>query len=553
MADATAPGAEFALTRIYRDGIELPSIQTPDASLCAFMDVACRRHGEAIFLVDGDEQISFRQASAMSQSVARGLASGWSIRKGDRVGLAMRNSSAWIVAYMGIIASGAIAVLLNGWWEPGELSTAVERTGCTLVIADAPRAERLGRVPLPSALIVLNDELSCMAALQPIAQRACESDTLPRLSGDDGATILFTSGSTGQAKGAFSTHRSVLQATLAVALQSTVFAAVSEEIITTPQYTPVALLAVPLFHVTGEVVILLQSFALGRKIVVMRKWSAATAMELIERHKVTNFVGVALMSYELLMHPERDQFDLSSIRDYVAGGAPRPAEHVERLSTEMGDARPSLGYGLTETNALGSFNWRDLYRADPSGAGHPVAPLVDIAILDTAGRKLDAGHNGEIAIRSICTIDRYWGLPEATRDAFTADGYFLTGDIGRLDDDGRLIIVDRKKSIIIRGGENISPAEVEASIHALRDVRECIVFGLPDERLGERVAAAIHLEAGATLTTVEIVERLKGKLAAFKIPETIVLAPHPFPRLASEKVDRNGVKESALMALAAKT
>jgi long-chain acyl-CoA synthetase len=257
-----------------------------------------------------------------------------------------------------------------------------------------------------------------------------------------------------------------------------------------PQHA--TLMTVPLFHVTGEIPMLLVSFAIGRKIVMMPKWNALTAMQLIEAEKVTNFTGVPLMSFEILTHPDRHKYDLSTIQSFAAGGAPRPAEHVRRLHDELEGSPPALGYGLTETNAVGCGVFGENYVAKPSSTGMGSLPLVDLAILDGAGTPMAQGARGEVAIRSVCNFTGYWNRPEASADAFTKAGYFLTGDIGYLDEDGYLLIVDRKKDIIIRGGENISCQEVEAAIYAHPGVSECAVFGLPDERLGEVVGAVVY-------------------------------------------------------------
>jgi acyl-CoA synthetase (AMP-forming)/AMP-acid ligase II len=301
---------------------------------------------------------------------------------------------------------------------------------------------------------------------------------------------------------------------------------------------PATLLNVPLFHVTAEVPVLLQSFAIGRKLVIMPKWDAEEAMRLIEREKVTYFVGVPLMSFEILTHANRSRYDLSSCRDFAAGGAPRPVEHVRRIEEEMGGAKPIIGYGLTETNGVGCGNIRDNYLAKPNSTGRASKPLVDLAILDDAGRPVPQGERGEVCIRSVCNFLQYYKNPEATRAAFTADAYFRTGDIGYLDADGYLFIVDRKKDIIIRGGENISCQEVEAALYENEQVAEAAVFGLADPRFGEVPGAVVHLAEGATLTADDLAAFLKTRHAAFKVPERIWLAPDPLPRLGTEKIDK---------------
>jgi long-chain acyl-CoA synthetase len=276
----------------------------------------------------------------------------------------------------------------------------------------------------------------------------------------------------------------------------------------------------------------------------MPKWDAETAMRLIEAEKITYFVGVPLMSFEILTHPDRSRYDLSSVTDFAAGGAPRPEEHVRRLDAEMGGSAPLIGYGLTETNGVGTGNWRSNYIAKPNSAGRPSAPLVDLAILDDDGRPVAQGERGEVCLRTICNFREYYNRPDATAAAFTADGYFRTGDIGYLDEDGYLFIVDRKKDIIIRGGENISCQEVEAALYDHPGVGEAAVFGLADERFGEVPGAVVHPRDGETLTADDLCDFLKGHIAAFKVPQRIWISAVALPRLGTETIDKVALKNT---------
>ena len=299
---------------------------------------------------------------------------------------------------------------------------------------------------------------------------------------------------------------------------------------------------VPLFHVTGEVPVMLNSFVVGRGMVMMPKWDAGQALQLIEREKITYFVGVPTMSLELMNHPDREKYDLSSLTDIAAGGAPRPVSHVERLQESFKGAQPALGYGLTETNAVGCANFWGSYAAKPASTGRAQKPFVELAILGAGDRHLGPGERGEIAIRSAANITGYWRNPDATLAGFTADGYFRTGDIGYIDEEGYVFIVDRKKDIIIRGGENISSAEVEAACYSCDSVREAAVFGVPDERLGEVPMAIIHPVEGAELAEADLRSFLEGRLASFKVPERFLFTHDPLPRLGTGKIDRVALK-----------
>jgi acyl-CoA synthetase (AMP-forming)/AMP-acid ligase II len=299
---------------------------------------------------------------------------------------------------------------------------------------------------------------------------------------------------------------------------------------------------VPLFHVTGEVPVMLNSFVIGRCMVIMPKWDATEALRLIEKERITYFVGVPTMSLELMNHPERHKYDLSSLKDITAGGAPRPVSHVRRLKEEFPDAQPALGYGLTETNAVGCQNFWSNYAEKPGSTGRAARPLVEVAILGEGDRHLPSGETGEIAIRTAANVSGYWHNREATEELFTADHFARTGDVGYLDEDGYLFIVDRKKEIIIRGGENISAAEVEAELYACPAVGEASVFGAPDERLGEVPVAIVLPKNGEKLDESGLRAFLDGRLAKFKIPERIIVADAPLPKLGTGKIDRRILK-----------
>ncbi|HEV2567450.1 class I adenylate-forming enzyme family protein [Sphingomonas sp.] len=538
MDGLTAPGGMMTLTTYEDHGVTLPMIATAPPALSYYFAHFCAQHGDKDFLVCNDERLSFTQVYEQARAVAGALVQGFGVQRGDHIGIAARNAPGWIVLYMGILIAGGVATLLNGWWTGPELADGIDESDTKLVFADPPRAKRLAETRHSAEVVVVDVGLPIAQAMAPVLARGGAETELPMLSGDDIATILFTSGSTGQSKGAISTHRAVVQGTFNYLAQTLMTLQLATEMGMAPTLQPCTLLNVPLFHVTAEVPVMLQSFAMGRKLVIMQKWDAEEAMRLMEREKVTYFVGVPLMSFEILTHPNRKDYDLSSVMDFAAGGAPRPVEHVKRIDEEMGGAKPLIGYGLTETNGVGCGNFRDNYLAKPNSTGRGSRPLVDLAILDDAGRPVPQGERGEVCIRSICNFTEYYKNPDATKAAFTDDRYFRTGDIGYLDEDGYLFIVDRKKDIIIRGGENISCQEVEAAIYESTDVAEAAVFGLPDERFGEVPGAVVHPADGATLTAEDLQAFLQPRLAGFKIPARIWVSPEPLPRLGTEKIDK---------------
>ena len=538
LARVTGPGGRLA---IGRDELGRAIVTNFPASLPAFFRTFCALNRDNEALVMGDERLTFADLDRISEQVAQGLVTR-GIVKGHRVAIATRNCPAWIVSYMAILKAGGIATLLNGWWEPFEIEHAIELTGPKLIIADPPRAKRIEARCGDREIVSLPIEERIEFAIAPLLSGADENSALPEVSPDDDATILFTSGSTGEAKGALSTHRAVTTGVYAYSTSLIVLLGILSEDGNAPAGPARTLLSVPLFHVTGEVPVMLNSFVIGRCMVIMPKWDATEALRLIEKEKITYFVGVPTMSLELMNHPDRHKYDLSSLKDITAGGAPRPVSHVDRLKTEFPDAQAALGYGLTETNATGCTNFWSSYAAKPASTGRAQSPLVDVAILGGADQCLAAGEIGEIGIRTAANIKCYWHNPEATAAMLSPSGYVRTGDVGYLDQDGYLFIVDRKKEIIIRGGENISAAEVEAECYSCPAVAEAAVFGAPDERLGEIPIAVIHLKNGERLSEDELRAFLDGKLARFKIPERIIVSAEPLPRLGTGKIDRRALK-----------
>jgi len=538
LAKVVGPGGRLV---IERDGLGRAIVANFPATLPAFFNAFCALNGANEAVVSGDERLTFADLDRISDGLANGLAAR-GIAKGDRVAIAMRNCPAWIVSYMAILKAGGVATLLNGWWEPAEMEHAVQLTEPKLIIADPPRARRLQERCKVSEIMCLPIELPVQQAVAPLMEGADVTRALPELSPDDDATILFTSGSTGESKGALSTHRAVTTGVYAYSTGLIVLLGILTQDGKAPAGPARTLLSVPLFHVTGEVPVMLNSFVIGRCMVIMPKWDATEALRLIEKEKITYFVGVPTMSLEIMNHPDRSKYDLSSLKDITAGGAPRPITHVERLKQEFPDAQPALGYGLTETNATGCANFWSSYAAKPASTGRPQKPLVEVAILGGGDQHLAAGEVGEIGIRTAANIKCYWRNPQATAETITPDGFIRTGDVGYLDEDGYLFIVDRKKEIIIRGGENISAAEVEAACYDCAAVAEAAVFGAPDERLGEVPVAVIYVKDGEELDETGLQAFLDGKLAKFKIPGRIIISATSLPRLGTGKIDRRALK-----------
>ncbi|MGZ8350353.1 MAG: class I adenylate-forming enzyme family protein [Allosphingosinicella sp.] len=508
-------------------------------TLPILFDAFCMLHGATEAVVAGNERLTFAILNEQATRLARALA-GAGVAKGDRVAIAMRNCPAWIVVWMAVLKAGGIATLINGWWQADEMRHALGLTEPELVIADASRGRRVAATGLDLKTVVLDVERSIAEAIAPLLGEA--EGELPEIAPEDDATILFTSGSTGLAKGAVSSHRAVTTGVYAYTIGILTLLGIKESEGDPPVNPPKTLVNVPLFHVTGEVPVLLNSFVIGRTMVLMPKWDAGEALRLIEAEKITYFVGVPTMSLELMQHPDRDKYDLSTLTDIAAGGAARPVAHVRRLEDSFATAQPALGYGLTETNAVGCSNFWANYHEKPASTGRAHKPIVELAILGDGDRHLPVGERGEIGIRSAANIRGYWNDEKASRAAFTADQYFRTGDIGYLDEDGYLFIVDRKKDIIIRGGENISAQEVEAAIYAHPAVSEAAVFGVPDERLGEVPAALVYSEKGG-IDQESLLAFLAERIAQYKLPAHFWLTAEPLPKLGTGKIDKVELRE----------
>jgi acyl-CoA synthetase (AMP-forming)/AMP-acid ligase II len=540
-----APGGllETAPFHVARFGVDMPALVQSPPALPQYLEHFSAAHSDKEFIVDGDTRLTFGEAYAAAREAAGGLVAGHGVEKGDFVGIAARNSANWIVAYMAVLMAGGCATLLNGWWQGGELVEGIRLAPCKWVIADDRLASRLEGLDHGATILRMAHDCPPAEGLAALTENGGGADTpLPVLTGNDRATMLYTSGSTGQSKGAWSDHRGKTQATMNYLAQSIAVLGLMEERGELPSSQPTALVNVPLFHVTGEVPLLLQSYAMGRKLVMMPKWDAEAAMRLIEAEKVTYFVGVPLMSYEIATHPNKDHYDLSSCVTFAGGGAPRPVEHVSRIKEALPNAFPILGYGLTETNGVGAGNFNENYMAKPGSTGRASPPLVELGILDDDGRVLAQGEVGEVCIRSICNFVGYWNNDEATAEAFTADGWFRSGDLGYLDADAYLYIVDRKKDIVIRGGENISTVEVEGAIYAHPDVAEASVFGLPDDRFGEVPAAVYVAEDGRDVSPEALRAFVAARIAPFKVPVKFWQVHEELPRLGTEKVDKRTLR-----------
>ncbi len=547
VAAITTPGGPLGVGTAVVRGAELPAFTAAPPSMREYFAFFFGTNADKEFLVFEDERLTFGEVYARGLKFAAMLQHRHGIAKGDRVAIAMRNYPEWIIAFVGILHLGAIAIPMNAWWTADELDYGLKDSGARLAIADEERARRFATSGCHATVLTVRTAADVAAGLgfarveDELAAAPPTTWFLPEIAPEDDATIMYTSGSTGSPKGAVSTHRAIVSGSMNYLVAGLALLELANRAGMTPPAQQVMLLNVPLFHITGSVPVLLVSIAIGRKMVIMYKWDPGEALRLIEKERATYFVGVPTMSLELMQHPDRDKYDLSSLVDIASGGAPRPPEHVERLAKTFTGKNPVQGYGLTETNGVGSGNFRDNYRAKPASAGRASPPLVELRIDPgdgPVGDGLPPGSVGEICIRSVANCRGYWNKPEATLAAFPGNGWFRSGDLGYLDDEGYLFIVDRKKDIIIRGGENISCQEVEAALYTHPAVAEASVFGLPDERLGELVGAVVYPKPGDSLDSDALTAFVRDHLAAFKVPARLWISDAPLPKLGSGKIDK---------------
>jgi len=545
VAQLTAPGERFETTEVEVRGVTYTAFKAAPDSLRDLFDLT-RGYGAAEFLVYEDERYSYDDVYASADGLAAVLQQRYGVTKGDRVAIAMRNFPEWITTYLATLSIGAVVVSMNAWWTADELDYGLEDSGAKVLVADVERVERTRESAARLGVATIGVRLGDTAASGAVDRWddvvvAGVKPERVEIGPDDDATILYTSGTTGRPKGAVSTHRAVVQALLGFGCKAAIDSLRRPSEGNGRTGAPVFILIVPLFHVTGNVPVFLGSLASGLKLVIMHKWDPGRALQLIEREKVTNFVGVPTQSWDLLEHPDFASTDTSSLASVGGGGAPAPPQLVNRVSNSFSAAKPNIGYGMTETNAYGPGNSGTDYETHPTSTGRST-PILQIEIRDPDGNPVPAGTRGEITMKGPNLIRGYWNKPEATAEALV-DGWLRTGDLGRVDEEGFVYIEDRAKDMILRGGENVYSAEVEAAIYEHPGVYEAAVFGVPHERLGEEVAAAIVPRPGTVIDPAELAEFLKARIAGFKVPTQVMTFTEALPRNPAGKILKRDLRD----------
>jgi long-chain acyl-CoA synthetase len=542
--ELTAPGAPFEVVSIPVRGNPCLTYKNAPPNVRALW-LATAAYGERDYLVYQDERMTYAEAHAAVRAIAGWLASR-GIRRGERVAIAMRNYPEWLLIYWACVASGVAAVGMNAWWTADEMAYALTDSAPKVVFCDA---ERLARLPKERAFTVAAVRAEACPGVIPFSEVLAHPEALPEVEvdPDDDACIFYTSGTTGFPKGAQLTHRGCVSNLFSMMFSGQCQALATARATgiaidpTAPPPIPVGLLTTPLFHVTANNCGAYAVTAAGGKMVLMYRWDAGEALRLIEQEKVTAMSGVPVMAREVIHHPDFASRDTSSLLSLAGGGAQLPPDLVGKIDEAVATARPGTGYGLTETCGIITSVGADFFVGKPDSAG-PVMPDFEFKCVDDDGRAVAAGEVGELWVRGAQVIKGYLNRPEATAEAIT-DGWFHTGDIARADADGFLYIVDRKKDMILRGGENIYCAEVEAAAYRHPAVAECSAFGVADARLGEEVALAAVAHPGEALTAETLRAHFLATIARHKAPRYIWILSEPLPRNASGKFLRRELRD----------
>lgn len=540
----TAPGQRFEMDTIDIRGVATRVWKNAPPNLRAII-LAGQAHGDRIFTIYEDERVTFDAWFRAVASLAHELRS-LGVGKGDRVALAMRNLPEWPVTFFAIVSIGAICVPLNAWWTGSELGYGLSDSGARVLICDEERWERVSPHraqcrDLETTIVARSSqEPSGAISLERLIGKPSDYATLPKrklpdvdIAPDDDATIFYTSGTTGNPKGALGTHRNLCTNMLSSGYNAACAVLRRGEALPEPK-PKISLTVIPLFHVTACSAGLIGNIAAGNTMIFMHKWDAVKAFQIIEREKVNSTGGVPTIAWQMIEHPERKNYDLSSIEAIAYGGAPSAPELVRKIREVFG-ALPGNGWGMTETMATVTGHSSEDYLNRPDSCGPPVA-VADLKIMDADGvNQLPVGEVGELWARGPMVVKGYWNKPDATMATFI-DGWVRTGDLARLDDEGFCYIVDRAKDMIIRGGENIYSSEVENVLYDHPAVTDAALVGLPHLQLGEEPAAVVHLAPGTNATEVELQQWVADRLARFKVPVRIIFSTETLPRNANGKI-----------------
>jgi long-chain acyl-CoA synthetase len=539
--ELTSVGSQFEIAEVEVRGQMLKTYKHQPPSLRELWLMSAA-HGDADYLVYDDERISYTEAHRQVPQIANWLRDK-GVVQGDRVAIAMRNYPEWLLAYWACVSTGIACVGMNAWWVGPEMVYGINDADPKVIIADSERLELA-----VSVSDQIGDRILVGVRVEDVPDGVVAWDELTHgdaplpdvsIDPDEDACIFYTSGTTGRPKGAQLTHRGCVANVMSLAFANAAQGQAAK-LANGPRpggrptpAGPSALIVTPLFHVTANNCVAHAMTLVGGKLVHLYKWDPGEALRLIEAERITTISGVPVMSRELMAHPDFASRDTSTLTSLGGGGAQLHPDLVQKIEDEVTNARPSTGYGMTETSGIITAISADFFVDRPDSAGR-VMPCYQAKCFDDEGNEVPLGQLGELWVKGAQVVKGYLNQPQATAETIT-DGWLHTGDIARMDEDGFIYIVDRKKDMVLRGGENIYCAEVEVAVFEHGAVVETSVFGVPDDRLGEEVGAAVVVAEGAELDAEALRAHLTQLIAKHKVPRYIWFQTEPLPRNASGK------------------
>ena len=539
-AQLTAPGAPFELVTLEVNGQQLKAYRNAFAALPELLN-AGRVHGERECMVYEGDRWSYDRFYQAADALAGRLQTEHGVRAGDRVAIAMRNRPEWAVAFAAAAMLGAVPAPLNSFGLRDELLSGLRDVQPVWLLCDPERFAHVqgDLAALQCRAVVVDGEAGQGHAAWPdLIAPGAPAVVPPVLQPEDPALILFTSGASSHAKGVLSTQRAVCQGLFNIDYIGAISAITSPDMIAAMLargLQPTTLTAVPLFHVSGLHAQLLASLRHGRRLVFMRRWSPALALELIQKEKITQFNGAPSMVMQLLAEPGFDDPAITgSLGGVGFGGAGLPQRLIDEVLQRRSDSMSGIGFGLTETNGVGAASSGRLFQLRPHTSGLP-SPIIEVRVAEFDGTPLPQGEAGEIWMRGITVMQEYCAQPEATARALEG-GWFHTGDIGLLDADGFVRIVDRIKDVINRAGEKIAAAEIESCLLQHPSLVEAAVFAQPDDQTGEAVVAVVVLAPGEHLDAEAVRSHVAARLAAYKVPKQVHVRHESLPRNPAGKM-----------------
>lgn len=541
-AGLLAPGAPFELAEEEVLGERVRVFAHRARSLRDVL-LRAREFAGAEYMVfcdaEGERRYTFGEHEKLVRSAAAAFADRFGVGPGDRVAILAANCPEWIISFWATVSLGAICVGLNGWWTEEEIRYAVGHSKPKLMLADRKRAARItGELGVP--IVVVEDDFESLLADYPSAELPAQ----PIAEGDP-AIILYTSGTTGRAKGVVHTHGNVTNMLMVSFFHGARLLMSNPKQAELPQLAHSILVTSPLFHVSGLHCAAVTALAGGAKTVwPMGRFDPEKTLALIEREKITGWGYTATVLHRLLHHPKVGEYDLSSFRSVGGGGSPIPSPLIEKAHAIFPQCSHTMGvgYGLTEGTAFATLNAGEELSNDPASVGRPV-PIVEIEIRDEQGRAVAEGQEGEIHLRGPLVMLEYWEDADATEAAIKPGRWLNTGDVGRLCE-GKLYIASRKRDLILRGGENVYPFEIEQRLEAHRAIAEAAVIGVDDEELGQEVKAIVVFEEGREVGIQEMERWVSDVLAYYKVPTQWETRNAPLPRNATGKVLKNALRDA---------